>query len=202
DEAAGVALAHRRLAIIDLSPAGRQPMVSGDGRYVVTYNGEIYNFAALRAELESGGHRFVSRSDTEVLLEACAAWGAEAAARRLIGIFAFALWDRRERALTLVRDQIGVKPLYWTLQGRLLLFGSELKALRAHPGWQAELDPDALATYFRYGYVPGPETIYREVWKLPPGYLLVLREGSAPRLAAYWDSRVLAREEAADLLAI
>ena len=116
DEAAGVALAHRRLAIIDLSPAGRQPMVSGDGRYVVTYNGEIYNFAALRAELESGGHRFVSRSDTEVLLEACAAWGAEAAARRLIGIFAFALWDRRERALTLVRDQIGVKPLYWTLQ--------------------------------------------------------------------------------------
>src|SRR6185437_6896402 len=101
DPQAGIALAHRRLAIIDLSPAGRQPMVSADGRYVVTYNGEIYNFAALRAELESRGHRFVSRSDTEVLLEACAAWGVEAAARRLIGIFAFALWDRAERALTL-----------------------------------------------------------------------------------------------------
>jgi asparagine synthase (glutamine-hydrolysing) len=195
DEAAGVALAHRRLAIIDLSPAGRQPMVSGDGRYVVTYNGEIYNFAALRAELESGGHRFVSRSDTEVLLEACAAWGAEAAARRLIGIFAFALWDRAERSLTLVRDQIGVKPLYWTLQGRLLLFGSELKALRAHPGWQAELDPDALATYFRYGYVPAQDTIYRNVHKLPPGHLLVLRDdGETPVPTPFWDARSLARD--------
>ena len=135
DPVAGVALAHRRLSIVDLSPAGHQPMVSSCGRLVLTYNGEIYNHAELRAELAASGRTFRGHSDTEVLVEACAAWGVEATLRRLIGMFAFAVWDRDARTMTLARDRIGLKPLYWGQFGPLFLFGSELKALRAHPGW-------------------------------------------------------------------
>ncbi|EWY41338.1 asparagine synthase [Skermanella stibiiresistens SB22] len=198
DDATGVAFGHRRLAIVDLSPLGRQPMESSDGRLVLTYNGEIYNHRELRAELEAAGHRFRGQSDTEVLVEACALWGVERTARRLIGIFALALWDKAVRRLILVRDQLGVKPLYW---GRIggpgasggLMFASELKALRAHPGWSPELDRGALAAYFRFNYVPEPHTIYRGVSKLPPGSILTWEPGGEPAISRYWDMRAIAR---------
>lgn len=193
DEAAGVALGHRRLAIVDLSPLGRQPMESADGRLVLTFNGEIYNHRELRADLEAGGLRLRGQSDTEVLVEACAAWGVERTVRRLIGIFAFALWDKTARRLTLVRDQIGVKPLYWGRVGAGVMFASELKALRVHPGWSPGLDRGALASYLRFSYVPAPHTIYRGVAKLPPGSMLTWEPGAEPRTERYWDMRAVAR---------
>ena len=159
DPEAGLALGHRRLSIIDLSPAGAQPMVSSCGRFVISYNGEVYNADELRADLEAGGRRFRGHSDTEAIVEGAAVWGVEATVKRLIGMFAMALWDRRDRALYLVRDRLGIKPLYWAeFEGRLL-FGSELKALRADRRWTPELDRDALLSYLRFGYVPAPDTI-------------------------------------------
>src|SRR5579884_681665 len=145
DESAGLALGFRRLAIIDLSPNGHQPMQSSSGRWVVVFNGEVYSFAELREELTAKGHRFRGHSDTEVVLEACEQWGVVEAVKRFIGMFAMALWDRRERRLYLVRDRLGIKPLYYAWAGRTLLFGSELKALRAHPAFDAEVDRDASA---------------------------------------------------------
>lgn len=186
DNETGMALGHRRLSIIDLSDAGHQPMLSADGRWVLTYNGEIYNADELRPELEAAGATFRGHSDTEVLIEACARWGVEATLPRLIGMFAFALWDTRERRLYLVRDRLGIKPLYWGWFGRLLLFGSELKALRAHDGWEPEIDRDSVASYMRHNYVPGPWTIYRNVSKLPPGGVAVFRPGHEPEVKRYW----------------
>jgi asparagine synthase (glutamine-hydrolysing) len=200
DEAAGVAFGHRRLAIIDLSPGARQPMISASGRFALTYNGEIYNYRALRAELEAAGVRFRTQSDTEVLLEGCARWGLEATAKRLVGIFALALWDRAERVLGLARDQLGVKPLYWSIERGRLLFGSQLAALAAHPAWRPEIDRNALAAYFRHSCVPAPHTIYRNVFKLPPGSILTLARGGTPRLSRYWDARAVARAGIADRL--
>ena len=188
DAQAGLALGHRRLAIIDLSPGGAQPMTSGDGRYVVTYNGEIYNYRELRAELEKLGRKFRSQSDTEVMLEAFCEWGVEAGLRRLIGMFAIALWDKRERALILVRDRLGIKPLYWAKFGPVLLFGSEIKALRAHSAWCGRVDRAALADYLRFAYVPGPATIFEGVNKLQPGHMLTLRAGDEPRAKAFWSA--------------
>ena len=161
-------------------------MLSADGRWVITYNGEIYNADELRPELEARGARFRGHSDTEVLVEAFARWGVEATLPRLIGMFAFAAWDSRERRLYLVRDRLGIKPLYWGWFGQLLLFGSELKALRAHDGWTPEVDRDSLAAYMRHNYVPGPWTIYRNVAKLPPGSVAVFRPGHAPEVTRYW----------------
>src|SRR3954469_14727313 len=132
---AGVALTHRRLSIVDLSPAGHQPMVSADGHLVITFNGEVYNFQDLRPELEARGVKFRGHSDTEVVLEAFAAYGIAPTVKRLIGMFTIAGWDRRERTLTLIRDLLGIKPVYWTAIGGVFLFGSELKAMRAHPHW-------------------------------------------------------------------
>jgi asparagine synthase (glutamine-hydrolysing) len=169
-------------------------MVSGSGRYVIVYNGEVYNFRELKAELEAGGLRFRGGSDTEVILEACAAWGIEEAVARFVGMFAFALWDREERHLTLVRDRLGIKPLYWARFGSLFLFASELKSLRAHPGWAPEIDRDALAAFMRHAYVPSPHSIYRGVRKLEPGTLLTFAAGSEPRIVRYWDLRRIARE--------
>ena len=186
DAAAGVALGHRRLSIIDLSEAGAQPMTSRDGRLVVSYNGEVYNAPELRAELEAAGVRFRGHSDTEVLVEACARWGVRETLARLVGMFAFALWDTRERTLTLARDQIGIKPLYWARFGPLFLFGSELKALRAHPGFAAALDRDAIAAFLRHKYVPAPHTVYRGVNKLLPGTMLTLRPDAEPVVEAFW----------------
>ena len=181
DNEAGMALGHRRLSIVDLSEAGHQPMLSADGRWVLTYNGEIYNADDLRSELEARGARFRGHSDTEVLVEAFALWGVEATLPRLIGMFAFAAWDSRERRLYLVRDRLGIKPLYWGWFGQLLLFGSELKALRAHGGWTPEVDRDSVAAFMRHNYVPGPWTIYRNVSKLPAGGLVVFRPGREPK---------------------
>ncbi|MBL6936163.1 MAG: asparagine synthase (glutamine-hydrolyzing), partial [Alphaproteobacteria bacterium] len=189
DASAGLGLGHRRLAILDISPAGHQPMVSSDGRYVIAYNGEVYNFPELRAELEVGGVAFRGSCDTEVMVEAIAAWGLERALGRMVGMFAFALWDKAERILYLARDRLGIKPLYWGNCGDHFLFASEIKALRAHPAWKAGVDREALAAYLRFGYVPAPRSIYAGIAKLEPGTFLALREGSEPKIRRYWDLR-------------
>ncbi|MCZ8121873.1 MAG: asparagine synthase (glutamine-hydrolyzing) [Magnetospirillum sp.] len=194
DPQAGIGLGHRRLAIVDLSPTGVQPMHSADGRYVVTYNGEIFNFLELRAELLAQGVAFRGHSDTEVLLEGFVRWGVEATLAKTVGMFAIALWDRRTRALWLIRDRLGVKPLYYALAGAKLIFGSELKALRADPDFRPTLDRDALAGYMRHGYVPGPRTIYAQARKLMPGQLLEWRADAEPELRTYWDARAKAIE--------
>ncbi len=176
DPEAGLALGHRRLAILDLSPAGVQPMVSASGRFVLCYNGEIYNHLDLRRSLEEAGHAQAWRghSDTETLLAAIEAWGLARALKAAAGMFAFALWDRKERRLSLARDRMGEKPLYYGRVGRTLVFASELKALRAYPGFGAPVDPVALTQFLRLGYVPDPRSIYLGILKLPAGSILTL----------------------------
>ncbi|MGE3667872.1 MAG: asparagine synthase (glutamine-hydrolyzing), partial [Steroidobacteraceae bacterium] len=169
DAAAGLALAHRRLSIIDLSAAGHQPMASASGRLQIVFNGEIYNFRALRTRLEREGTAFRGHSDTEVLLAAIEAWGLEAALREANGMFAFALWDADARKLTLARDRVGKKPLYYGWCGQALAFGSELKALFAIPGFQPEVERGALQAMLRFNYVPSPWSILQGVFKVPPG---------------------------------
>ena len=192
DPAAGVALAHRRLSIIDLSPGGAQPMVSANGRYVISYNGEVFNFVELRQELEQLGAKFRGGSDTEVIIEGAARWGLAATVKRMIGMFALALWDRETRTISLVRDRLGIKPVYYLASDTLFAFGSELKAFRACPGWSASLDRDALQAYLRVGYVPQPHSIYREIRKLPPGNILTLAPGKMPTIEPFWDARQVA----------
>ena len=194
DSEAGIALGHRRLSIIDLTDAGRQPMASRDGRYMLCYNGEIYNGAALRSELEGLGHEFRGLSDSEALVESCSRWGVEEAIKRSIGMFAFALWDRQERRLTLVRDRLGIKPLYWSFQNGILLFGSELRALRAHPNFVAKLDRDALAAYVRHNYYPQPYSVFQGVSQLPPGMMLTINEGTEPELEQFWSMEGAVRD--------
>lgn len=169
DAATGVGLCHRRLSIIDLSPLGHQPMHSASGRYVIVYNGEIYNFPELRRELVQCGHRFRGGSDTEVLLAAIEQWGLETTLQRALGMFAFALWDRQSRVLHLARDRFGEKPLYYGRCGRALLFGSELKALRQHSAWRGDIDRDALALMMQHDYVPAPFSIFQGIRKLHAG---------------------------------
>ena len=183
DAEAGVGLGHRRLAIVDLSPAGHQPMLSADGRFVLTFNGEIYNHADLRAELVAvgavpeGGWR--GHSDHEVFLQGIVTWGLAGALRRSAGMFAFALWDRRERTLSLVRDRFGEKPLYYGWAGRDLIFGSELKALRVHPGFERRIDRRALRLLASRTYIPAPLSIYEGVFKLPPASVLTVHADAA-----------------------
>jgi asparagine synthase (glutamine-hydrolysing) len=199
DAEAGVGLAHRRLAIIDLSPLAAQPMHSASGRTVISFNGEIYNYRALRRELELAGRQFRSQSDTEVLLEAMECWGVEAALRRARGMFAFALWDREERSLILARDRFGEKPLHFGQCGTTLLFGSELKALRIHSAWNARLNRDALALMLRHYYIPAPHSIYADIRKVPPGSFVrirVRRESFAIEEKSYWSARPIARASA------
>jgi asparagine synthase (glutamine-hydrolysing) len=192
DAGCGVAVAHRRLSIVDLSPAGHQPMTSHDGRFVVVFNGEVYNHMELRAELEGGGAAppWRGHSDTETLLAAIVAWGVEATLKRLVGMFAFALWDRSSRQLVLARDRLGEKPLYYGWQGDTFMFASELKALRVHPEFRPEVDRDVLSLYLRHNYVPAPYSIYKGIFKLAPGAFLTLCEadqrGVLPRLTLYW----------------
>jgi asparagine synthase (glutamine-hydrolysing) len=193
-----VVLAHRRLAIIDLTDAGAQPMVSASGRYAIAFNGEIYNFLRLRSELEAHDHRFRGNSDTEVALAAFEQWGLEDALNRFIGMFAFALWDRAGRTLHLIRDRMGEKPLYYGWAGRTFLFGSELKALRAHPAWCADVNRDSVASLLRYGYIPAPYSIYKDIFKLLPGTILTLRAGAdfsaddSLKIKRYWQLRDIA----------
>jgi|SRR5579875_438204 len=189
DAAAGVGFAHRRLSILDLSPLGHQPMVSASGRTVITFNGEIYNHAELRAELTRGGHTFRGASDTEVLLAACEEWGVAATLERCRGMFALALWSAADRTLYLARDRFGEKPLYYAQQGGRVIFGSELKALRRHRAFGAEVSRDALVLYLRRGYIPSPHSIYQGVRKVRPGTLLAITSdgrGLAIRERDYW----------------
>ncbi|OGU23597.1 MAG: asparagine synthetase B [Hydrogenophilales bacterium RIFOXYD1_FULL_62_11] len=183
----GVGLGHRRLSIIDLS-SGQQPLFNEDGSVVVVFNGEIYNFQELVPELEALGHVFRTHSDTEVIVHAWEAWG-EACVARFRGMFAFALWDRNLGTLFVVRDRFGVKPLYYAfLDNGEFIFGSELKALMAHPGLTRAIDPCAVEEYFAYGYVPEPRTIFKGCHKLPPGFTLTLKRGQAAAAPKqYWD---------------
>lgn len=195
DAQAAVALGQRRLAIVDLSSAGHQPMISHRGDLVITYNGEIYNFLELREELESRGHRFVGNSDTEVMLTAFEDLGIEQALDRLVGMFAIALWDRQNRILHLIRDRLGKKPLHVALIGDALVFASELKAFRQFPGFRPELDPRALGLMLQQGWIPDRHCIWQGVFKVPPGGILSVRaedlEGASPerlrsRVRLWW----------------
>ncbi|MDT8368407.1 MAG: asparagine synthase (glutamine-hydrolyzing) [Longimicrobiales bacterium] len=196
DAEGGVALGFRRLSIVDLSPAGRQPMRSSSGRYVLVFNGEVYNDSALREELRGLGLGFRGHSDTEVVLAAFEAWGIRRALGRFVGMFAMALWDTRERTLTLLRDRMGIKPLFVHQRDGVVLFGSELKALMAVPGFERKVSRDALRTFLRYLYVPAPESIFEDTWKLLPGTLLTLRDPSAdlPEPERWWSLDEVARE--------
>jgi len=184
---AGLGFGHRRLSIIDLS-SGQQPLFNEDGSVVVTFNGEIYNYPELMQELAKLGHTFRTHCDTEVIVHAWEQWG-EACVERFRGMFAFGVWDRNQKTLFLARDRMGVKPLYYALlDDGQLIFGSELKALTAHPGLKREIDPCAVEEYFAYGYVPEPRTIYKQTQKLPPGYTLTIKRGqSLPQPMQYWD---------------
>src|SRR5712691_2824874 len=196
DEESGVALVHRRLSILDLSPAGHQPMISADGRFVIIYNGEVYSHQPIAAELAARGHKFHGHSDTEVIANSFAVNGIEATLKRMIGMFAIALWDRRDRTLTLIRDRLGIKPLYWAKFGKLFLFGSELKALHAHPGWTAQIDRNAVAAFMRHNYISTPHTIYQGVHKLEPGTILTLPWQGEPQISRFWNARTIAHDGA------
>ncbi len=195
DPAIGLALGHRRLSVIDLSAGAHQPMASHAGRFIMVFNGEIYNFLDLRAELEASGVSFRSQSDTEVMLAAMERRGVVDAVRQLTGMFAFAVFDRSNRRLHLVRDRLGEKPLYYGWAGDTLLFGSELKALRAHPAWSGEVDRGALALFLRHGFVPAPYSIYKTIRKVMPGTVVTFQVGerrSEPTEGLYWSAREVA----------
>ena len=193
DHDARVALGHRRLSIIDLSPLGAQPMHSASARYVTVFNGEAYNFAPIRAELGRSGYPFKGHSDTEVLLAAFDRWGIEASIPKFAGMFALAIWDRQEQALWLVRDRLGEKPLFFGQVGGNWLFGSELKALRAFDGWRASVNISAVTQLLRHGYIQAPASIYEGIHKVRPGTMIVLRQGHAPREIVYWSAEQAAR---------
>ena len=200
DPAAGVAFGFRRLAVVDLSEHGHQPMRSASTRYTLVFNGEVYNHHQLRRELEQAGWTFRGGSDTEVILAAFERWGIEAATRRFIGMFAIAAWDAETRRLSLMRDRLGIKPLFVAVQPGLVTFGSELKALVAGPSFDRSLDRDALTEYLRYLYVPAPRTIYRSAFKLLPGHILTIADPSRPLLPSvpYWSVDEVARQGVAE----
>lgn len=192
-----LALGHRRLAILDLSPTGAQPMESASGRYIIVFNGEIYNFKSIRADLESNhNHAFRGHSDTEVILAGIEVWGFAQTLEKLNGMFAFALWDRKIKSLHLARDRMGKKPLYVGWAGSAFLFASELKAFCAHPEFRRDVNRDSLTSYMRFGYVPAPLCIYEQVWQLQPGTYMsidvqLLRGGQdlAPLMSHYWKAK-------------
>lgn len=199
DQDAGVALGHRRLSVLDLTPAGNQPMHSFTGRYVIVYNGELYNFISLRNELDKISTRqWRGQSDTEVILAAIQEWGIERALTRFIGMFAFALWDKKERILTLARDRIGEKPLYYGWCGDTFLFASELKALKAYPAFNADIHRNAITLYLRHNCIPAPYTIYKDIRKLTPGTTITIskksEEGQYPEPVVYWSARMVAEK--------
>ena len=194
-------LANRRLAIIDLSPAGNQPMETPDGRFVITYNGEVYNFRELRTELQALGHQFRSRTDTEVVLAAFRQWS-EGALQRFNGMFAFAIWDRERTEMFLARDRYGIKPLYWTRAGDTLLFGSEIKSFLAHGAYRPDMDREALLEYFTFQNFLGDRTLFAGVHLLPPGTFMRLRAHPDTPIqpTVYWDFRFSEPEQPADRL--
>jgi asparagine synthase (glutamine-hydrolysing) len=203
DAAAGIALGFRRLAIVDLSPHGHQPMASPSRRYVMVFNGELYNFTELRRELELRGYTFRGHSDTEVILAAFEEWGIDAAVRRFIGMFAIAVWDTRRRELSLLRDRMGKKPLYVYHEPGLISFGSELKALVAGPSFDRSIDREALASYFRYFYIPAPKSIFARAFKLPAAHVLTIADAriAPPPARPYWSLREVAARGLANRIA-
>jgi asparagine synthase (glutamine-hydrolysing) len=178
DPEKGIALGHRRLSILDLSPLGHQPMVSKSQRYTLVFNGEIYNFKDLTIELLQAGHYFQGGSDTEVMLAAFTEWGVESAVQKFTGMFAFSLWDSHKQVLYLGRDRIGEKPLYYGKINDTFVFASELKALKSYPGWQGKINREALGLFFKYNYVPTPHTIYQGIFKLLPGTILTIDQSN------------------------
>ena len=200
DDSISLALAHRRLSILELSSAGAQPMTSPCGRYVLVFNGEVYNHKDVRLDLEADGGAFQWQgdSDTETLLAGLRHWGIQRCLEKIIGMFAFALWDKSERILFLARDRMGEKPLYYGRNGDVFLFGSELKALSVHPAWQGEVDSDVLALFFRYSYVPAPWSIYRGIFKLPPAHFVAINSGGrmVGKPICYWNLQQIAEKGA------
>ena len=198
DGKSGIALAHQRLSVLDLSPAGHQPMISASGRFIIVYNGEIYNHLELREEL--GGVAWRGHSDTETLLAAIDAWGVSTTLEKCVGMFAFALWDRKDHALTLARDRLGEKPLYYGWQGKVLLFGSESKVFRVHPSFRGEIDRGTVALFLKYNYIPAPFSIYKGIFKLLPGAFVVVR---SPEIelepTIYWSAKKCAEKGQRDL---
>lgn len=198
----GIGLGHRRLSIVDISSEGNQPMVSRSDRWLMVYNGEVYNFREIRTQLENEGISFRGHSDSEVILAAVDAWGIHESLKKFVGMFAIALWDRKEQALTLVRDRMGEKPLYYGWSGGVFMFGSELKALRAHPQWEGQVDRGALSAYMRYVYIPAPLSIYQGIRKLIPGTYARIAAKSAvnaePELTTYWSLQEVVENGATD----
>lgn len=202
DAETGVGLGHRRLAIIDLSQAGHQPMSSSDGRFVIVYNGEVYNADDLRPELIKLGYQFTGHSDTEVIVNGFAAWGVRKTIERLIGMFAIAAWDKKERQFYLVRDRVGIKPVFWGLVENHLIFGSELKALHAFPKWSPQINRRAIASYLRFTNVPTPHCVYENIHKLEAGCILSFNTNNAPKIERYWDAQTAAMQGKASVLDI
>jgi asparagine synthase (glutamine-hydrolysing) len=186
EESAGVGLGHRRLSIIDLSNAGHQPMSTDDGKLLISYNGEIYNFQEIRSTLEKRGHKFTSATDTEVLLKAYFQWGTDCL-EKFVGMFAFAIWDSRNKILLLARDRLGIKPLYYHLSEdqHTLIFASELKAIMGFRGFAKDVDPEAIPLFLHYQYIPAPRTIFKNTFKLLPGHFLIFN-GDTVRTKEYW----------------
>jgi asparagine synthase (glutamine-hydrolysing) len=199
DAPAGLVLSHRRLSIVDLSPAGAQPMLSADGRWAMSYNGEIYNAADIRRVPELAGIAWRGHSDTEIMLESFARRGVHATLRDLNGMFAIALWDRAERKLYLIRDHLGIKPLFVWREAGALAFASELKSFAACEGWKPQVDLAALTSFFRLGYIPAPFSIYRNVEKLRPGEMMVVEVGREPQRQRYWSVADVARAGVRDM---
>lgn len=185
DKERGVALGHRRLAVLDLTQHGHQPMGSADGRYRIVYNGEVYNYQYLKEQLGRAGYECHGNSDTEVVLGAICTWGLTRALKSFVGMFAFALWDRKEQVLHLVRDRLGEKPLYYGWAGKIFLFASEVKALQRHPAWRGVIDRDALALYMRHSYIPAPYSIYKSIYKLPAGCVLTIKNNNASTMDGF-----------------
>lgn len=193
DAEVGIAMGHRRLSVVDLSPQGHQPMSSASGRYVISYNGEIYNHRQVRADLQSLGYPFRGHSDTEVALGAIEQWGLENSLSRFIGMFAISLWDRKDRTLSLARDRLGIKPLYYGWVGSQFVFASELKALTLLPNFTRTVDRDALGLLLEHGYIPAPHSIYQGIYKLPPGTWLRIDQSAAqnPSNAATLNEQII-----------
>lgn len=202
DSAIGIAFGHRRLSILDLTLAGHQPMHAQSGRFTIAYNGEVYNAFELAKDLQTEGVQFKGHSDTEIILEAIEAWGLTNAVTKFVGMFSFCLWDRKESKLYLVRDRLGIKPLYWGVINNVVLFGSQPKSFTPHPKWKGEINPQALLSYFAHNYIPAPLSIYKGVEKQRPGTILEIGPDGETNETSYWDFRKVAQEGHASPLEI